>query len=131
MKLGAKWLGFRRGLLLAAFLLAALGSLFFATRFVVQTVYWATHREEPIESWMPVGYVAHSYGVQPSLLFEALDLPAGQWDRRPIGEIAAAKGVSVADVRAALEAAIAEARSEDRAPSGAAAPDAPSPEPPR
>jgi hypothetical protein len=110
-------LRFRQWLLLVAFVVAALGSAVFATRFVVQTIYWSTHREEPIERWMPVGYVAHSHGVQPSLLFEVLELPAGQWDRRPIGEIAAKKGVPFDEIKAELEAAIADARRAEGAPS--------------
>lgn len=103
--------------------MAALGSAVFATRFVAQTIYWSAHREEPIESWMPLRYVAHSHGVEPSLLFEALDLPPDRWDRRPIGDIAEAEGVSIAEVRAKLEAAIADARRAGASP--------PAPEQPR
>jgi hypothetical protein len=109
-------LRFRHWLLLAAFVVAALGSAVFATRFVVQTIYWSMHREEPIEGWMPLRYVAHSHGVEPSLLFDALDLPPDRWDRRPIGDIAKAKGLPVAELRVKLEAAIADARRIDDAP---------------
>jgi hypothetical protein len=105
-----KALRLKHWLLLAAFVVAAVGSAVFATRFVAQTVYWSMHREEPIEGWMPLRYVAHSHGVEPSLLFDALDLPPDRWDRRPIRDIAAAQGVPIADVRAKLEGAIAEAR---------------------
>jgi len=109
-------LRFRHWLLLAAFVVAALGSAVFATRFVVQTIYWSMHREEPIEGWMPLRYVAHSHGVEPSLLFDALDLPPDRWDRRPIGDIAKAKGLPVAELRVKLEAAIADARRIDDTP---------------
>jgi hypothetical protein len=112
-----KALRLKHWLLLAAFVVAVLGSAVFATRFVVQAIYWSTHREEPIESWMPLHYVAHSHRVEPSLLFEALDLPPDRWDRRPIGDIAAAQGVPVAEVRARIEAAIADARRADDTPS--------------
>jgi hypothetical protein len=105
-----KALKLRHWLLIAAFVIAALGSAVFATRFVLQTIYWSMHREEPIESWMPLHYVAHSHRVEPSLLFEALDLPPDRWDRRPIRDIAAAQGVPVSDVKARIEAAIADAR---------------------
>ena len=110
-----KALRLRHWLLLAAFVAAVLGSAVFATRFVAQTIYWSTHREEPIEGWMPLRYVAHSHGVEPSVLFDALDLPPDRWDRRPIGDIAEAQGVPVAEVTAKLEAAIADARRADGA----------------
>jgi len=113
MHLQLKALRLRHWLLLAAFALAMLGSAVFATRFVAQTIYWSAHREEPIESWMPLRYVAHSHGVEPSLLFEALDLPPDRWDRRPIGDIAEAEGVPLSEVKAKLEAAIADARRAD------------------
>ncbi len=116
-------------LLIAAFVAAVLGSAVFATRFVAQTIYWSMHREEPIEGWMPLRYVAHSHGVEPSLLFEALDLPPDPWDRRPIGDIAEAQGVPVAEVRAKLEAAIAAARRADEPPTESMRP--PAPEQPR
>jgi hypothetical protein len=119
-----KALRLKHWLLLAAFVVAALGSAVFATRFVAQTIYWSMHREEPIESWMPLRYVAHSHGVEPSLLFDALDLPRDRWDRRPIGDIAKAQGVPFVEVKAKIEAAIADARRTDDAPS-------PAPEQPR
>ncbi len=102
----------RQWLLLAVFLLAALGSVFFATRFVVKTIYWSAHREEPIESWMPIRYIAHSHDVEAAILFEALDLPPGHEDRQPIGEIAEREGLTVTEVKARLDAAIAAARLE-------------------
>lgn len=102
----------------AAFVLAALASLFFATRFTVQAIYWSNHREEPLAGWMTIGYVAHSYDVAPGRLREALGPPAGTPDRRPIAEIAASLGLSTEEALERLREAIERARSEAAADSG-------------
>ncbi|WP_172746768.1 hypothetical protein [Neorhizobium sp. T25_13] len=93
--------------LLSAFLLAATVSGVLAVRLVVRTIYWSAHQNEPIEGWMPLGYVAHSYGVSPVVLQTALGLPIGIRDRRPLSEVAAEQGKSFEEARKALEAAIA------------------------
>lgn len=101
-----------RRAVVAAFALAALASLFFGTRFVVHAIYWSSHRDEPIAGWMTVGYVAHSYDVEPGLLREALGAPAGAPDRRPIAEIAAELGLTTDEALALLREAIVRARAE-------------------
>jgi hypothetical protein len=101
-----------RPVLTSAFLLACAVTLFFAGRFAVFTVYWATHREMPIEPWMTVGYVARSWGLDPRTLDEAAGLPPPEVRGRPqpLAEIARDRGVPVAVVIAELEAAIASLR---------------------
>ena len=96
--------------LLAAFLLAATVSGVLAVRLVVRTIYWSAHQNEPIEGWMPLGYVAHSYGISPVVLQTALGLPVDIRDRRPLSEVAAQQGKSFEEVRKALDAAIAAER---------------------
>ncbi|WP_051776727.1 hypothetical protein [Pseudorhizobium pelagicum] len=87
---------------------AALGAAgFFAVRFAVHATYWSAHRLEPIEDWMWIGYVAHSHDIPPQILQEAIGLPVGQPDRRPLADIAKDQGRAFADVRADLERAIA------------------------
>lgn len=99
---------------------AALGAAgFFAVRFVVHATYWSAHRLEPIEDWMWIGYVAHSHGVPPQLLQEAIGLPVGQPDRRPLADIARAQNRTFADLRADLERALA-ADAANRRPDGEA-----------
>lgn len=101
----------RKRILLAIGLAVAIAvTVGFGTRAVVRAVYWSQHREEPIQPWMTVGYVANSYGVPTRDLQVALGLPEGVRDRRPLAEIARDTGRSEADLKAALEAAIGAAR---------------------
>ena len=102
--------GIRAVLLAAAFALALGATGFFAIRFVVHAIYWSQHREEPIVSWMTVGYVARSYEVPPELLQEALGITPGERDRRTLAEIAAEQGRDFEALRTALLEAIAAAR---------------------
>ncbi|MRX31752.1 hypothetical protein IG197_27000 [Aminobacter sp. SR38] len=97
-------------ILLAAFVTALVASGFFAIRLTVHAVYWSSHRDEPIEPWMTVGYVAHSYNLEPKALFSALDLPTGVSDRRTLGDIASAKGVSFEALKSTIEASIGRSR---------------------
>ena len=99
----------RRLLLLAgAFLLALAAAIFFGVRLLIHTLYWASHRDEPIEEWMWVGYVARSHQAAPAVLLAALGLPTDIRDRRPLGEIAREQNKQFGDIRTLLEAAIAE-----------------------
>ncbi|MBE1202821.1 hypothetical protein [Aminobacter carboxidus] len=97
-------------ILLAAFVTALVASGFFAIRLTVHTIYWSSHREEPIEPWMTVGYVAHSYNLEPKALFSALNLPIGVSDRRTLGDMASAKGVSFETLKFTIEASIRRSR---------------------
>ena len=98
--------------LTSAFLLACAVTLFFAGRFTVYTIYWATHREVPVEPWMTVGYVARSWGLDPRELDLAAGLPLPEEKGRPqpLAEIARDRGVPVAEVIAEVEAAVATLR---------------------
>lgn len=101
-----------RPVLTSAFLLACAVTLFFAGRFAVYTIYWATHSEVPVEPWMTVGYVARSWGLDPRELDAAagLPLPEAKGRPQPLAEIAADRGVPVAEVIAQVETAIAALR---------------------
>ncbi len=104
--------------LLAAFLLVGIATGIFGARAVVSAIYWSQHRDDPIVGWMTIGYVAHSHDVPPQVLQQAIGLPTGVRDRRPLSEIAAAEGRSLGEVVAMLEAAIAA----ERAAGGGGAP---------
>ena len=97
-----------RPVLTTAFLLACVVTLFFAGRFTVYTVYWATHREVPVEPWMTVGYVARSWGLDPRELDAAAGLPVPEVKGHPqtLKEIARDRGVPVSQVIADVERAI-------------------------
>ncbi|MFO1202688.1 MAG: hypothetical protein U1E58_08635 [Tabrizicola sp.] len=98
-----------RPLLTSAFLLACALTLFFAVRFVGHTVYWANHQDEAVRPWMTVGYVAQSWGLDGREIDAAAGLPMPEVKGHPqtLAEIAADRGVPVADVIAEVEAAVA------------------------
>ena len=80
-----------------------------AVRTVSDAMYWNAHRDEPIERWMTIGYVAHSYHVPPHILHQALNLPPMP-DHRPLGRIARDSGRSMTQIEAKLMHAIVHAR---------------------
>jgi hypothetical protein len=101
---GRKWLAF-------AFAAALAFTGFHVFHVVRDALYWNQHRDEPIEGWMSVGFVAHSYHVPPHILFMAIGLPPGPPpDKRPLATIARAQGRSIDQIRAALQYAIIHAR---------------------
>lgn len=101
-----------RPVLTSAFLLACAVTLFFAGQFTVYTVYWANHREMPVQAWMTVGYVARSWGLDGREIdaLAGLPLPEVKGRPQPLREIAADRGVPVAEVIAQVEAAVATLR---------------------
>ncbi len=99
----------RRHPWLALAFVVALGlTLFFATRFVIHAVYWAdpAHRRQPVAAWMTAGYVGRSWGLDPRAIDAEAGLPPPDGQPLTLEEIAAARGVPVAEVIAAVEAAI-------------------------
>ena len=108
-----KGFGWRQWLLVAALVLVLGFTGLHVAHVVRGAIYWRQHRDEPIRSWMNLGYVAHSYRVPPHVLYRALDLPfepRAPRDRRPLREIAKAQGRSMDEVRAVLQDAITHAR---------------------
>ena len=88
---------------------AALGlTLFFATRFVLHALYWADadHRNQPVAAWMTAGYIGRSWGLDPREIDAEAGLPAPDGHPLTLSEIAEERGVPVAEVIAAVEAAI-------------------------
>lgn len=63
-------------------------------------------RDEPIQPWMNVAYIAHSYHVPPDVLYRAIGLPTTPRDRRPIAAIARAQHRPLDELIAALQNAI-------------------------
>jgi hypothetical protein len=112
--------GRRRWLLAGILAVALLGCSIFAVRTVVYTVYWRQQREAPIERWMPVRYIAHSYDVPAEVLWAALgqsEVRSGpRGDLRPLSEVAEAGGRTFEEARGLLEQAIAEHRASTRPP---------------
>jgi hypothetical protein len=106
--------------LTSAFLMACALTLVFAGSFVYRTAYWALHAEEEIRPWMTVGYVARSWDLNGRDIDRVAGLPLPEVKGRPqpLSEIAADRGVPVAEVIAEVEAAIATLRAEEAARNG-------------
>jgi len=99
-----------RPLLVGGFVLALLATLFFAGRLAYQAIYWAdpARREQAIEGWMTVGYIAKSWDVDaPDLdALASFPRPSVKGHPQPLSEIARDRGVAVAVVIAEAEAAV-------------------------
>lgn len=100
----------RHKLLLSAFAAAMAVTLFFAVRFALWVLYWndPAHRDQPLEDWMTIGYIAHSYDVPRDALIDALHLKPPEKGKRPTLEsIAIDRGQTPeafeADIQAAIE----------------------------
>ena len=108
--------GWWQWLLAAVCLVALVAAGAFAVRTARTALYWSQHHNDPIERWMTVNYVARSYDVPPDALWNALGLPPARPPsrdaRRPLSPIATARGQTFEQVRATLEAAIVEARTQ-------------------
>jgi hypothetical protein len=111
-----KRLGWRRWLILIAFLLAALFAGLFAVRTVRHALYWSLHRDEVIRPWMSVSYVARSYHVPPPVLYRAINLTPVPHDRRPLRDIALEQRRPVEALAAELQKAIVEFRAHPEPP---------------
>lgn len=105
-----KGFSLKQWLVLGAFVLVLGFTGFQVVRTVRFALYWQDHRDEPIEGWMRIGYVANSYQVPRPELFQAVGLPTDARDRRPLAEIAESQGRSFDEVKAEIERAIREFR---------------------
>jgi len=96
-------------LLVIAFAVALTLTVVFGIRTTAFLIYWSNHQNVPVAGWMSAGYVAKSYRVDVKIVRESLGLDPDTHDRRPIGRIAADRGVPadvlIGEVNDALEAA--------------------------
>ncbi len=102
----------RHPVLVSAFVLFTLLALVFAGRFTYRVAYWTTHRNEPVAAWMTVGYVGHSWHLDPRAVAAAAELPPLSGHPLTLAEIAAERGVPVEQIVAAVETAIAKLQTE-------------------
>jgi hypothetical protein len=110
-------------LLLLLGLLLALGATFFFGYRAGRTARHIHWRNERVQPWMSVPFVAHTHHTRSELLYQAIHVEPNPRDRRPIREIARAQKVPVAELIRDLENAIANANrpgSEAAPPSGKA-----------
>lgn len=97
--------------LVSALLLSSTLALVFLGRFLVQLIYWSGHQNEPVQAWMTMGYVGHSWDLNPRRLDELAGLPKPvNGHPKTLAEIAKERGVPVSEVIAQVEAAIAQAK---------------------
>ncbi len=107
-----KFKSFRRiqKVVLLAFLLA----LAFTSVRIVHTatdmVYWHKHQDEPLNNWMTLHYVAHSYHIPPHVLYETLEMPDWPPDRRSLKELSQALDIPLETLKSKLQQAIVYAR---------------------
>lgn len=107
----------RKQWLILAILVIAVGFTVFSTfRAVRRAAYWREHRDQPIESWMTIGYVARSYQVPPHILQQAAGISIETPDRRPLFQIAKDQGRPVEELITALEGSINDERSRRQKP---------------
>jgi hypothetical protein len=97
-------------LVAAAFVLALVFTGLHAFRAVNSAIYWNHNRDEPIQGWMNVGFVAHSYHVPRHILYQAIGLPYNPPDKRPLRVVAKAQNRSLDKVEAILQNAIVHSR---------------------
>lgn len=101
----------RHPVLALAFVLALGLTLAFATRFVMQVIYWSNpaHQNLQVQGWMTMGYIGRSWGLPARKIEAVAGLPppvAGQ--PQTLEQIAQATGQPLAEVIARVEAALAE-----------------------
>ncbi|MEZ5752204.1 MAG: hypothetical protein R3D60_09635 [Paracoccaceae bacterium] len=84
----------------------------FAVRTVASLIYWSdeAHQEQPIEGWMMPGYVGRSWGVPREVIEAALGAQDGAPSRRSLEQIAEAQGITLPELIARIEMAIADFR---------------------
>ena len=97
-------------LLLMGFTAAFAITLFFGIRVISSAIYWndPAHRNQTIEGWMTIRYVANSWQVPPKVIVDALASPPSR-EGRPVRlqDIALSEGITVEELRERLNAAIA------------------------
>jgi len=101
-----------------SFLITLTLALFFIIRAGVFFVYWQNHTDEPIEGWMTVRYIAHSYRVDPQIVHHAIGLPETGPERRPLIKIAREDGEPLDQITARILEAVRTDRAAHGQPEG-------------
>lgn len=106
---GVKRLWHSHRLLLLAFGLAATLTLFFAVRMVVFGIYWADpkHQNQPLEGWMTLRYVAHSYDLQREDALAILGVSSPPGGRQSLQKLAREQGMTLQELQSRIDAFVA------------------------
>jgi hypothetical protein len=97
-------------LILLAFLVALSFTAVRVVRTVSDMAYWHYHQDEPLNAWMNLHYVAHSYHIPPHVLYQALNLPHKPPDKRSLKTLSKSLDMPFETLKAKLEQAIIHAR---------------------
>lgn len=91
------------------FLLALVLVTFFCGKLTLDAIYWADpkHRDVAPQAWMTPRYIAHSWGIPPKGLHEALNFERPEKERPTLSYIAKARGITVDEVITEVEAYLA------------------------
>ena len=111
------WQHHRKALLALCVVLIATGV--FGARTVRQIVYWSdpAKADQPLQPWMTPRYVGRSYDIPVEVVQAAFAIDApDQPHRVSLETIAREKGVTLEEMQAQLDAAVAAWRSEDARP---------------
>lgn len=104
-RLSASWK--KHPVITAAFVFMSVLTFALILRLVASIAYWSTHRNLPVEGWMPLGYVSRSHDIPVEKLRSIADLPPDMRDRRPISEIAKSQGKTTSEFIIHIEEGIA------------------------
>lgn len=99
----------RHPFLTTGFAAALALTLFFGVRTALFAIYWAdpAHRDQALQGWMTPRYVAMSWDVPRDVMERVLAPLARPGDRPTLDRIAAENGISLDELTARIEAAIA------------------------
>jgi hypothetical protein len=90
-----------------AFLLISALALFFAVSTVINLIYWSSRAREAVAPWMTVGYIGHSWDLDPRNIDARAGLPLPGDHPYTLTEIAQQRGVPVSEIVALVEATVA------------------------
>lgn len=95
--------------LVTAFVLACAVTLGSFGWFTYSAIYWSNHRNQAVQPWMTVGYIARSWNLKGPQLDALAGLPGPKekGHPQPLSEIAKDRGVPVEQLVAEVEKAIA------------------------
>ncbi len=84
-------------LLVIAFLISASVMVFFGAQTTARWIYWndPAHKNQTIEGWMTLGYVAHSWQVPRPVMLDGMDVQRADLAGRPMSltDLAIQRGV--------------------------------------
>ena len=103
---------------MSAFVLALAVLCYFAVTTTASMIYWMdpAHQDQPLAGWMTPRYVSHSYKLPPEIVGSALTIVKGDMlKRQSLGAIALAKGMTLDDMQASIDAIAADFRASKEA----------------